>query len=71
MLFRSHKIGFFVIANSGLMGLVLFVVLMASYTLGQVSGAGAGSHGAGVARQPRERQNIWLTGFDDLERCQK
>ena len=28
-----HKIGFFVIANSGLMGLVLFVVLMASYIL--------------------------------------
>lgn len=29
----THKIGFFVIANSGLMGLVLFVVLMASYIL--------------------------------------
>ena len=29
----THKIGFFVIASSGLMGLVLFVVLMASYIL--------------------------------------
>ncbi|XP_043336799.1 olfactory receptor 4P4-like [Cervus canadensis] len=29
----THKIGFFVIANSGLMGLVIFVVLMASYIL--------------------------------------
>ena len=29
----THKIGFFVIANSDLMGLVLFVVLMASYIL--------------------------------------
>ncbi|XP_010853125.1 PREDICTED: olfactory receptor 4P4-like [Bison bison bison] len=29
----THKIGFFVTANSGLMGLVLFVVLMASYIL--------------------------------------